>query len=458
MSGKWILGLVALEAIALWALGWVGSATPFPAVPLFTIAFLAYATAISTARDLTRRQIWTAGIVLRLGMIPLLPVLSEDLYRYMWDGWVQRSGQNPFVFPPGAPQLESLRTDWWSMINHPEVSTIYPPGAQFIFLALAWLGPTWWLFKLAWLAADLLVAWLLDRWAGATGQGAAPLMVYLWSPLLVVEVAWSGHLDPIGIAAMVGALVVAGAAQPSRAGTSQPAVHGAAQRALAGAAQPLRVGLLLGVGASIKFAPLAALPLLWRRHGWAAAALAVGVPVLLYLPFASAGSALFSGLRTYADIWQFNAGVYRILERLPGPGDLPKWIGAAAVLSVVVRSFVGRWTLGRALFWTIGAVLIVSPTLHPWYLLWVLPFACRYRSRGWLLYTGTIFLAYAGRGSYLASGVWPEPAWLSALIHGPPLVLLAWDGWRGRASQRLARGDEIPQREQRGERQSGQQS
>lgn len=418
MTARWVLALVAVEAIALWALAWVGSATPVPALLLFATAFLAYAAAVSNAGDLTRKQIWVSGVLLRIGMLPLLPKLSEDIYRYVWDGWVQRSGVNPFAYAPAAEELESLRTDWWSIINHPDVSTIYPPGAQFIFVALAWLGPTWWFFKLAWVMADLVVAWLLERWSAA--EGRTPLLLYLWSPLLLVEVAWGGHLDPVGIAAMVAGLVFAGAAQHRRA------------------------GLMLGLGASIKFAPLAVVPVLWRRHGWVAAALAVAVPLILYIPFASAGSMLFAGLRTYADIWEFNAGLYRVLEYLPGPAELPKWIGATVVLSIVIRSLIRRWTLSRTLFWTIGAALILSPTLHPWYLLWVLPFACKYRSRGWLLYTGTIFFAYAGRDTYLATGTWPEPAWVSGLIHGPPLALLAWDGWRSRTSHRLSSRDQIP--------------
>ena len=100
----------------------------------------------------------------------------------------------------------------------------------------------------------------------------------------------------------------------------------------------------------------------------------------------------------------------------------------------------------------IGAGLLLSPTIHPWYILWVLPFACLYLNRGWLLFSGTVFLAYAGRDAYLATGVWPEPAWLIWGIHGPPLALLAWDGWRGRSPEGLTSGHGIAEREQGGER------
>ena len=433
--------LLGVEGAALWAMTWGGAATPLPLIALWVPAFAAYllaarygALALDTPGG--RRRIWIAAIALRVGVLPAAPALSEDVYRFMWDGWVQRNGVNPYLHPPSAEALGELRTDWWPLINHPDVSTIYPPGAQVVFALLAWIGPAWWIFKLAWLAADLTVAWLIQRLS--RGGGPLPLLLYLWSPLVIVEVAWNGHLDPLGMAPMLGAVVLAGSALPA-----------------------WRAGALLGVGAAVKFAPLAALPALARLAGRRplaarlAAAAALALPLLLYLPYSGAGSSLFNGLRTYADVWAFNAGLYRVLDRLPGHPDLPKWIAAAVVGGLALRAGHRRWPLERALFVTIGAALLLSPTLHPWYVLWALPFACLTSNRGWLLLSGTVFLAYAGRDTYLATGMWPEPVWLAWLIHGPPLALLAWDGWRGRRPQALARRERVPGREEGGERKHG---
>ena len=432
----WLWLLVAVEAAALWSMAWGGSGTPWPAIPLWVAAFAAYLGAARYAAApqppaAIRRHVWTAGIALRAGVFPSAPALSEDIYRYIWDGWVQSNGVNPYAHPPSASALEELRTAWWPLINHADVSTIYPPGAQIVFALLASAGPAWWIFKLGWLAADLLVARIIDRLS--SGRSALPLLLYLWSPLVVVEVAWSGHLDPLGVAPMLGAVALAGSA----------------------AVPAWRSGALLGLGAAVKFAPLAALPALFRLRGPGALAAAVLVPLLLYVPYVGAGPALFDGLRTYADLWAFNGGLYRVLERLPGHPDLAKWIGASIVGAIALRAALRRWPLERVLLWTIGAALLLSPTLHPWYLLWVLPFACLSANRGWLLFSGTVFLAYAGRDAYLATGAWPEPAWLAWLIHGPPLALLAWDGWRGRGSQGLARREGVARGEEGREGQDG---
>ena len=437
---------MAVEAAALWGMAWGGSGTPWPAIPLWVVAFAAYLGAAGYAAaphpasappherrapPLARRHVWTAGIALRVGVLPSVPALSEDIYRYIWDGWVQSNGVNPYAHPPSASALEELRTAWWPLINHADVSTIYPPGAQIVFALLASAGTGWWIFKLAWLAADLLVARLIDRLS--PGRSVLPLLLYLWSPLVVVEVAWSGHLDPLGVAPMLGGVALAGTA----------------------AVPAWRSGALLGLGGAVKFAPLAALPALFRLRGPGALAAAVLVPLLLYVPYVGAGPALFDGLRTYGDLWEFNSGTYRILERLPGHPDVAKWIGASIVGVIAWWAALRRWPLERALLWTIGSALLLSPTLHPWYLLWVLPFACLSANRGWLLFSGTVFLAYAGRGAYLATGAWPEPAWLASLIHAPPLALLAWDGWRGRRSQRLVRRERVARGEEGREGQDG---
>ena len=50
----------------------------------------------------------TAGVV----SLVHVPVLSDDLYRYAWDGQVQAAGTNPYRYPPADPALSGLRQDW----------------------------------------------------------------------------------------------------------------------------------------------------------------------------------------------------------------------------------------------------------------------------------------------------------------------------------------------------------
>ncbi len=421
----------------------------------YVVAVMAHA-----RRPVGRRWVWGVGLVLRLALFPLAPHYSDDVYRYLWDGWVQTHGINPFLYAPSSPALASLRTEWWPLINHSDVSTIYPPAAQLVFWSLATIAASVPLFKLAWLAADLTTAWLVDRVAtiradndrrtsggasaGTSDTASVPLALYLWSPLLVLEVAWSGHLEPLGILPMLAAVWAFERTQVplNRLGAARWSQRGGG---LAGA--------FLGLGAAVKFAPLAALPALVRRRGVAplvAAALVLGV---LYLPYLGAAASLFAGLGEYAERWAFNAGLFRLLDLLV-PGSLgPRIVAAGVVVAVALWAGWRERSLARTLFWTLGAALVLSPTLHPWYVLWILPFAALYRNRAWILLTGTVFFAYWGRDAYQLSGVWPFAWWLAALVWLPFAALLVADGI---AAYRLSRGGHVAGSEQTGERSGGQ--
>jgi len=129
--------------------------------------------------------------------------------------------------------------------------------------------------------------------------------------------------------------------------------------------------------------------------------------------------------------------------------QLAKLVAAAVVVAVALEAARRRWALDRTLLWTIGAALLLSPTVHPWYVLWVLPFAALFRQRGWLALTGLVFLAYWGLGAYRTGGVWRQPVWLPWLIYLPVCVLLVHDGLR---AKRLARGGHVAGGQDEGER------
>lgn len=401
---KFLLLAGVVELLFLALLGWwPGPGVPFPGLLLFAGALGAYAVAggvgARSAGAASPVVAWGFAVAFRLALLPLTPELSDDIYRYLWDGHVQLQGINPYLHAPSDPALLEIRTPWHGQINHPDVSTIYPPLAQIAFLAVAAVGGLVIQAKVLWVGLDLLTGWVLARVARATGRDdRLVLVLYLWCPLLVVETAWNGHLEPLGLLGL--ALLLALARKPGAAGAA-------------------------GAGAALtKLAPVAALPPLVRRLGIRFLLGFGAVTLLLYLPYLPAGSALWDGLTTYVRDWRFMVGPFSLLEAALSGRWPPRLAAGAVVAGVIAWTTMERFEPERALFWILGAGLLVSPTVHPWYLLWILPFAALRRSVPWLLLCGLVFLGYWGLAPYQETGRWSQPLWLRLAIWAPPLLLL----------------------------------
>jgi len=414
------LGILQLLLFAGAAAGALEGGLPLPTLPLLLTAFLLSVWATRFLPDGLPGSpperpllpwIWGFALLFRGILLPLDPVLSDDVWRYLWDGVVQQGGINPFLHPPSAPELEALRTPWHPLINNPDVPTIYPGAAQLTFLGVSLAGGGLLLLKTVLVAAELGAAALLYTVARRLGAPPArTLILVLWSPLAVVETAWSGHVDSLGLFFLV--LALAAAITP-------------------GGKRALAAGGALGLAAMVKVAPAAALPPFLRQLGWRTG-VAFGVSALLVmLPYLGAGPRILSGLFTYAEHWRFNEALFGFLEGVVSGPRGPRFLAGALVVGVVGWVTWKRFPPDRALFWILGAGLLLSPTLHPWYLLWILPLAALRESRGWMLATGTILLAYWGLGTYQRTGIWPHPDGLRLLIWGPPLLLLGVDGIRG---------------------------
>src|SRR6266851_904710 len=190
----------------------------------------------------------TVGVIARLVLLPVVPTLSTDVYRYVWDARVAHAGISPYAYPPSAREIEPLRDlAVFPHLNHPTWRTIYPPAAQTFFRLVYHVRPdSVSAMKLAVGLAELIG---LATVAGLLRAGGRPLSnaaIYAWNPLVLIEVWGMGHLD--------GLLV--------------PAVTGAAWMALRG--RHAVAGALLGGGMLLKLYPATLLALL-PTPAWAAA-------------------------------------------------------------------------------------------------------------------------------------------------------------------------------------------
>ena len=163
----WLLGVVGLASLggylAARGLGDLRLNTiGFEVAFLGTFALYLIAVAIVLRLPRTGRSSWPAlaliglfGLLFRLILLPTAPTLSDDMFRYVWDGRVQANGLSPYRYPPSAPEAAALHTGdqtIWPHINRQDAVTVYPPGAQMAFAAV-WrvVGNSVTGFKTAWM-------------------------------------------------------------------------------------------------------------------------------------------------------------------------------------------------------------------------------------------------------------------------------------------------------------------
>lgn len=348
---------------------------------------------------------------LRVAALADIPVLSDDVYRYAWDGRVQAAGVNPYRYPPTATELADLRDPWlWpdpagctalyrppgcTLINRPDERTIYPPLAQAWFRAANLLLPDD-AQERAWqalaLAVDLGLVATLALALSRLGADPRAVVLYAWSPIAVLESAQSAHIDALAVLATVAALW---ASRRHRNALS---------------------GVLLGLATLVKLYPAALLPVLLGRGrrqgdrrrplvtlaafaatlalGYARHLVAVGVDVVGFLPGYLAEEGYAEGSRF----------LLLGLVGLSGtPAQVVAGLGLVIAAAVAWRSRAQPEVAATRLF---GTALLLATPVQPWYALLVAALATVGRRWWW------IAVAVAG-----------YPVYLAALLDGPiPLI------------------------------------
>ena len=259
-------------------------------------------------------------------------------------------------------------------------------------------------WKILFALADLAVVGLLVAWAGA------PRAVwYAWNPLSIFAFAGAAHFDVLLVLPLVGAALLL-----------DRGLRANSPRLLA------LSSFLLGLAIAIKLAPIVLVPVWFFALGWRRAALLA--PALLPLPLLALlygwpAVDIFASAREFGRVARTNDAVWWLSERFLWPNvaqknDVYNLLAACACALLAIR-FWSDWR--RAVLWVLGAVLLLSPALHPWYLTWILPFAAvgGRRARGWLVLSVTIFLYFLLWTQPLP---WQEPTWLRLAIFVPPLL------------------------------------
>ena len=398
------------------------------------------------------------GLVLRVALVFTEPTLSDDVYRYLWEGHLVTEGVSPSAFPPGSPSAERYDIAIRAQVNNDTLASPYLPVAHALFGASAAVLPsTPWTMQILMIGFDLLGLVFLIRLLRMAGIADHRAMLYWLNPLVIVEVAHGAHLD-----AMIVGLGLAGVYFTLLSSRRHNARWS--------------WGPLL-VAAATLTRPLTALfaPVLWWRWSWRQRVVwgaGLGVPLLIATAFVgvgdeSTGTGLVGSAQSYAETFRFNSAVYQPLETwISGLGlddrgwneplALTRLIVAVVMVMILAAVFVRarhateprvvlRWLAAPVV-----AYVLLAPVLHPWYVLLLLalvPFMTPAddEDRGrwldaapWLLLSGLLIFSYL---TYQDPAAFAERTWVRRLQWWPTLVLMVAAAARHIVVRRQPRSD-----------------
>jgi len=328
------------------------------------------------------------GCVFRLSIVFAPPYLSDDIYRYVWDGRVQAAGINPYRYIPADDHLKGLRDEEiYPKINRRDYAhTMYPPAAEAIFLATTRISESVTGMKLTMVGFEVFTVWILMQLLTSFGMSRQCILIYAWHPLAVWEFAGSGHVDPLAFAFIALALL-------ARRRNWETAT-----------------GVALGFATLTKLFPIVLFPALYKRWGWKMpVALAVTI-IAGYLPYLRVGPLGVLGfLPGYAQERGLVSGehffILGLANRLLGGVKLPNIIFISFACLVLLglslwiiftREHDDHSYLKRSLLLGTAFMVLFAPDF-PWYFAWLILFLC---------FVPSIPILYLTVASFVLYGTW----------------------------------------------------
>jgi hypothetical protein len=309
--------------------------------------------------------IFTLAVLLRAYVLAFDPLLSSDIYRYVWDGKVQAAGINPYRYFPADQALAFLRDDViFPHINRADTAvTIYPPVAQLFFLVVTRIGENVTVMRLALVGCEAVTITVIMLLLRRLNRPVTRVAAYLWHPLPLWEIANSGHVDALMVALMMLGLWIA---------LTGHALRGAAVIAFSVLVKPYVAPVLAGI---------------WRPWDLKIPLVVIAVVALCYVPYLSVGSGVFGflttgylteeGVSAGNDLWLLSLWRLVVGEH---HGDVAVYIATTALI-LLFKGFAVARSPDRAVASRLDDInmlllltlLLLSPN-YPWYFLVVTPF------------------------------------------------------------------------------------
>ena len=364
---------------------------------LIILLFCAYGFLLVRYRQLNIRALLGAALLYRLLPLLALPALSDDFYRFIWDGRLWAAGINPFAGLPtdlvNNPALRAygITPQLFKLLNSPTHYTVYPAIPQYINWLAARLFPHDILHAVLVMRVFIIIAeagslWLLVRILKKAGQPVQLVSIYALNPLVIIELSGNLHHEALMLVFLLAFIY---AWQQNKIKIA---------------------GFWLALAVAAKLLPLMFLPFILLKLKQRGAFLVIFLATLLLVSLPLLDASFWAGmadsLMLYYQKLEFNAGLYYLLRQIgywlygyntiAFVGKLLFAVGAMAilVLSYVLYKKAAGLAVAFSLLYTVYA--FTSLILHPWYVMLLVALVPFTRWRFPLVWSLAICFTYLG--------------------------------------------------------------
>ncbi len=352
------------------------------------------------------------GLISRIALLPHEP--SDDINRYLWEGRLISEGVNPYLFAPNHPILADLANNdpYHSLINHQQNPAAYPPLALYLFSVAGLISYTPLMIKILMIIFDLGAACFLLLLLKKRGLELRWGILYVFNPVILYGFAGQGHFDSVQIFFLLGALY-------------------SYERKL----WPVMF-LFVGMAVQIKYIAILSLPFLVNRTNLKYLWITVFAIIAPYLPMLDENwPQFFSCIIKFGEEYAFNGSIHSILRIAFGAIEpatrFCQFFFGFALLFGIIYFHPARVRFRNnpvpGIFFSIGILLIFTPTVHFWYISWIVPFIALYFRVSWLVLTFSISGYFAVYSVLLHTGKWELPVWFQVIEWLPFYFFLIYE-------------------------------
>ncbi len=362
--------------------------------------------------DISKSQLLVILIsffLLKIMFVNTEPVGSDDYYRYIWDGKVQANGINPFLYAPNDQALSELHSELLpEKVSYPNIKTIYFPVSQWLFTLSYWIsGENAVGLKIFYLLFELVILLSLYALLNKFLINKKFLLIYAALPLITFQFFIDAHIDLVGVALMIASV------------------------AFYFYNNKLLSYILLGLSLSVKPTGFLLIPFYFQnevniKQKIQSILLPTSVFIITLVPYILTATPLDT-LINYSINWTFNGMIYHSLNIFINDNLTVRLLCGIFYLLFLIFSFISKTDLMNKIYLSLFFLMIFSPVVHPWYLIWFAVLLPIVRSYSGIYFVSAISLTSFSILRYQLTGVWEEYTWALLAQYVPLLIIFYYE-------------------------------